>query len=263
MELKFVKMEGIGNDFILIDDRDEFIEKTISYPELACRLCDRHFGIGADGLILIEKDDNFDFLMRYFNADGKEGTMCGNGGRCSVAYAANNGIIKGTETNFNAIDGLHSAILVNNKYVSLKMSDVSEITETNNSFYVNTGSPHFIQFTSNIKDINVYQSGKEIRNQTKHQPSGINVNFVEIESDKIKIRTYERGVENETLACGTGSVASAVATKINANDGNYVVNVETLGGLLVVKFTKYEKMFKNIYLNGPANYVYSGKIELA
>ena len=209
MTMTFHKYQGTGNDFIIIDNRNYIFPKKNS--SLIASLCDRHFGIGADGLILLEDHKTVDFSMIYFNADGHESTMCGNGGRCIVAFAKQLDLIK-NETTFDAVDGLHYAT-IENGIVSLKMIDVKSIELSNTHSFLNTGSPHHINFSENIDTINVKELGAKIRYGAPYFKEGTNVNFAEKTSDNsFKVRTYERGVEDETLACGTGAVASAIAS---------------------------------------------------
>ena len=256
VKLKFYKYQGAGNDFVMIDDR----EKTFPIStELINRLCDRNFGIGADGLILLQNDENSDFRMVYFNSDGNESTMCGNGGRCIVAFAHFLKVFE-QKTVFNAIDGLHEAEIINNN-VKLKMIDVEKIFADEENFVLNTGSPHFIKYITGIEDYNVYKNGNEIRNSENYVKEGINVNFVEKISDsELFVRTYERGVEDETYSCGTGVTASAL-TYMSQNNINEV-QVKVLGGNLKVSAEKSGDSFKNIWLEGPAAQVFSGEISL-
>ena len=196
MTINFSKYQGTGNDFIIIDNRDN----KISLNKIQIKkLCDRRFGIGADGLMLLENHANLDFNMKYYNSDGIESTMCGNGGRCLVSFAKTLGIFS-NETNFNAIDGSHKAMVKENNIVSLQMQDVTDIRIVNKNYFINTGSPHYVTFRDEIKKIDVYNRGREIRYSKEFSPDGTNVNFVEYQNNKIFVRTYERGVENETLS---------------------------------------------------------------
>jgi diaminopimelate epimerase len=259
MKIHFYKYQGAGNDFIMIDNR------TLLFPKnnqaIINKLCDRRFGIGADGLILLENSDNFDFKMIYFNADGKEGTMCGNGGRCIVAFAKELKIITNT-TSFEAVDGKHSAN-IKNELVSLKMADVNTIEEFKNHTFLNTGSPHHILFQTNIDTVNVKEKGAKIRYGKPYFEAGTNVNFVEqIGANSFKMRTYERGVENETLACGTGATAVAIAAnKTNKTSANHI-KLEVLGGNLEVSFDIKNQNYTNVFLTGPAVKVFEGNIKL-
>jgi diaminopimelate epimerase len=243
----------------MIDDRSN---SFVWEPQLIKQLCYRHFGIGADGLILLQDDKETDFKMVYFNSDGNQSTMCGNGGRCIVKFAEELGIIKNKAT-FTAVDGIHEALIIND-LVELKIANVSEVQIFENHYFLNTGSPHHIEFVENVEEVDVKNSGKKIRFGAPYFEEGSNVNFVEIlNENSLKIRTYERGVEDETLACGTGITAAAIAGfesgKLNSNE----INIESKGGNLKVKFTKNESGgYENIWLIGPAEKVFEGEIEL-
>ncbi|MEY2596016.1 MAG: hypothetical protein RI965_1288, partial [Bacteroidota bacterium] len=218
------------------------------------------FGIGGDGLMMLEDADGFDFKMRYFNADGKEGSMCGNGGRCLVQFAKDSGIEK-SSYHFIATDGPHDAIIQENGLIKLKMQDVSGIEESGRNKILNTGSPHFIQYVENVSDIDVFNIGKSIRYNEVFKSSGINVNFVEKTNNGIRLRTYERGVEDETLSCGTGATAAALASA--EKDGHQIMNVKVQGGSLQIEFDRVsDQAFKNIWLIGPAEFVFSGNISI-
>ena len=257
MEIAFYKYQGAGNDFIMVDNRTLFFPKNNS--NLIHKLCDRRFGIGADGLILLEPSNEHDFKMVYFNADGFEGSMCGNGGRCIVAFANQLQIIS-NKTTFEAIDGLHFASIKNN-LVSLKMIDVSEIDIEKTHAFLNTGSPHHVTFCTNVDAVNVKEEGAKIRYGAPYFNEGANVNFVEQKGvNSFKVRTYERGVENETLACGTGVTAVAIAANKTQKTNDNTVFIEVLGGNLEVSFTKEDQLYTNIFLKGPAELVYEGKI---
>ena len=259
MKLHFYKYQGTGNDFIMIDNRNNQFPKNNT--NLIHKLCDRRFGIGADGLILLEASEKFDFTMVYFNADGNEGSMCGNGGRCIIAFANLLKIIE-KESTFEAIDGLHFAT-IENEVVSLQMSNINTVESFEDHFYLNTGSPHHIQFNDEVASINVKEIGAKIRYGAPYFDEGSNVNFAQKLSDNsFKVRTYERGVEDETLACGTGVTAVAIAAhkskKTNANS----INIEVLGGHLEVSFEQEGDLYKNVFLKGPAQFVYEGKIDI-
>ena len=281
-QIKFYKYQGTGNDFVMIDNRDLGFPKSMA---LIAKLCDRRFGIGGDGLILLENDDSptlkgdhftptlkgddfaptlkgdlqSDFKMVYYNSDGNESTMCGNGGRCIVAFAHFLDIFE-DQTTFNAIDGLHKAE-IKNGIVKLKMIDVIDIDNDGEDFVMNTGSPHFVKYVEMLKNYNVYKNGNEIRNSPTYKAEGINVNFVEAVSDKeIFVRTYERGVEDETYSCGTGVTASAL-TFMNKNNQTSVA-VQVLGGKLKVYAEKNGAGFKDIWLEGPATQVFRGTISI-
>lgn len=254
--MEFYKYQGTGNDFVMIDNRN------LQFPKdriLIEKCCDRRFGIGGDGLILLENHPTLDFRMVYYNSDGRESSMCGNGGRCIISFAHFLEIFK-NKTKFEAIDGLHEGEIKNGT-VKLKMSDVSEIKNIGKDFELNTGSPHYIQFVSNVENFEVKNCGSAIRNSEFYKKEGINVNFVEkISEDQIFVRTYERGVEDETFSCGTGVTAASLVhfNKVNTNS----VNVKTLGGNLKISAEKVGKSFKNIWLEGPAIQVFKGRIDL-
>lgn len=258
MNIEFSKYHGTGNDFIILDNR------TGKYNNLSTQqvnfLCDRRFGIGGDGLMLLEDADGFDFRMRYYNADGKEGSMCGNGGRCLVQFAKDSGIQK-TSYHFIATDGPHDAILLENGLIKLKMQDVSGIEENGNNKILNTGSPHYVEYVENVAETDVFNIGRKVRYSEAFKNTGINVNFVERKNDGIKIRTYERGVEDETLSCGTGATAAALAS--SEKDGHQTMNVKVQGGSLQIEFSRInDQEFKNVWLIGPAQFVFSGNITI-
>ena len=254
--IEFFKYQGTGNDFVMIDNRDLQFPKE---RELIEKLCDRRFGIGGNGLILLENDDHSDFKMVYYNSDGNESTMCGNGGRCIVAFAHFLDIFE-DKTTFEAIDGVHEAE-IKNGIVKLKMSDVNSIKNIDENFELNTGSPHFVQFVNDVENFEVYKNGNEIRNSATYRNEGINVNFVEeISPEEIFVRTYERGVEDETYSCGTGVTASALVFLTDKNQKE--VQVKVLGGNLKVYAEQDGNSFKNIWLEGPAKQVFKGKISL-
>jgi diaminopimelate epimerase len=261
MKVIFEKYQGNGNDFIIIDDRDGlFPDKT----ENVKKLCDRHFGIGADGLMLVKKSDIAEFEMVYYNSDGNISTMCGNGGRCIAAYAFKHGIAK-KKMNFIAIDGLHKAAINNsenkNLYdVSLQMTNVDKVIKEDEYYFINTGSPHHITFVKNVKDVDVYNEGKKIRYGALYSPQGTNVNFVQLNNENIIVKTYERGVEDETLSCGTGVTASAIAAYLKT--GKKIKKIKTTGGDFSVNFEENNGKFVNVTLNGPAEMVFKGEIEI-
>ncbi len=261
-QLKFSKYHGTGNDFILIDNRE--MDITLSGGQIAF-LCDRHFGIGADGLMFLQPSDKGDFEMRYYNSDGGEGTMCGNGGRCMTAFARSLGLID-RQARFLAIDGEHESTVLsgsgNEIFVSLKMQDIDGAEVKDGNYIINSGSPHFVKFVANIDEIDPYAEGKKIRWGKEFQPDGINVNFVEIKNDHIIVRTFERGVENITLSCGTGSIAASVATSLTTGSATGKVEIKTLGGDLTVRFTRNGDIFTDIFLEGPAVKVFEGVINL-
>lgn len=260
MELTFFKYQGAGNDFVMIDNRN--LAFNGSEQQLFEQLCDRRFGIGADGLILLQNKEGYDFEMKYYNADGRESTMCGNGGRCVVMFAKQLGIVDGT-TRFLAIDGPHEGKILADGTVSIQMSNVAAINKDVDDYVLNTGSPHYVQQVPEVKTVNVYENGKAVRNSSNYRAEGINVNFVELVSgDQLKVRTYERGVEDETYACGTGVTASAIAASQMQGlpDGAYQYNIETLGGKLSVSYELFGGKATNVWLTGPAIMVFSGKV---
>ncbi|CAL65602.1 diaminopimelate epimerase [Christiangramia forsetii] len=260
MKLKFYKYQGTGNDFVMIDNRDKEVSKNDT--KLINHLCDRKFGIGADGLILLEnsEDPEDDFKMVYFNADGNESSMCGNGGRCLVAFANFLGIIKDS-ARFTAIDGVHKAS-IEGDVVSLKMQNVESISENEDFIFLDTGSPHHILFTENVNKVDIKKEGSAIRYSERYKANnGTNVNFVEaIAKDTFSVRTYERGVEDETLSCGTGVTAVALAAFKSSKTNSNKVKLVTPGGKLSVSFKETEKGFSDVWLSGPAEFVFKGEI---
>ena len=258
MEIRFSKYQGTGNDFVIIDNRDGSI--ALSNQQIAF-FCDRRFGVGADGLIVLGIAAGYDFSMAYYNADGTEGTMCGNGGRCLVQYAHDHGIVKENYL-FIAIDGPHEAKIESNGWIHLKMSDVNAVETGENFFVTNTGSPHYVQLVKDIKHFDVFAKGKAIRYNERFKTEGVNVNFIEFHDDHLFVRTYERGVENETYSCGTGVTASAITTHLNKL-GEHSVSIKTIGGDLAVSFNNQGGgHFNDIWLQGPGTFVYSASIKL-
>jgi diaminopimelate epimerase len=260
MQLHFYKYQGTGNDFVIMDNRsgelDGLTEEQVKF------MCDRRFGIGGDGLMLLNSHPQYDFEMKYYNSDGRESSMCGNGGRCLVKFAHDIGMVK-TNYNFIAVDGKHDAKVNTDGTVSLKMNDVESINRVGQDFVLDTGSPHFVQLTGDVMDMDVFKKGREIRYSDEYKAKGINVNFVErtIDKDQIIVRTYERGVEDETFSCGTGVTAAALVCHRNDNGINRVP-VQTKGGMLSVEYDKVGDSFKNIWLTGPAEKVFEGTIDL-
>ncbi|MCU0404803.1 MAG: diaminopimelate epimerase [Chitinophagaceae bacterium] len=259
MNIFFSKYQGTGNDFILIDNRQKNI--SLSQEQIE-RLCHRRFGIGADGLMLLEEEEGYDFRMVYYNSDGREGSMCGNGGRCITKFAFDCGLHK-DEYNFIAIDGPHVAIIESNGMIRLQMKDVSETESLVNMDFVDTGSPHIVKQVEEIQELDVISEGKHIRYNDRFAEQGVNVNFVKVLDEcSIYVRTYERGVEDETFSCGTGVTASALLNAHNENGFNHI-DVKTNGGDLYVEFEKTgEASFENIWLAGPAEKVFEGSILL-
>ena len=263
MEIEFYKYHGTGNDFIMIDNRQGTIDLT--YLQINA-LCDRRFGIGADGLIMINKTEGADFHMTYYNADGHEGTFCGNGGRCAVAFYD---FLTGAGENcrFTASDGLHTARteksdMPGHHKVEITLPDVTKVVEMSDGYFIDTGSPHFLLPVTDIAAIDVVKEGRKLRNDDAFKPAGTNVNFLEINGEEIQVRTYERGVENETLSCGTGVVAAAVVYNALTNSNKNRVSVKTLGGPLEVTMNQGKQGFTDIRLSGKAVRVFSGKTDI-
>lgn len=255
--MKFYKYQGAGNDFVMIDNRQKVME--ITEHKRIEQLCDRRFGIGADGLILIQNHSDYDFEMVYFNSDGYQTSMCGNGGRCAVAFAKKLGIID-TKTRFLAIDGGHDAIIEKDDWVELQMIDVNTVEINNNNFILDTGSPHYVTFVNDLDEVDVYNQARSVRYNDRFSEKGINVNFVENTLQGISVATYERGVEDETLACGTGVTACAIADWIK-NKKSTDVQIKAKGGDLSVRFEPFgNNQFRNIWLCGGATYVFEGEI---
>jgi diaminopimelate epimerase len=260
MNVHFFKYQGTGNDFIIVDCRE--LNLSVFSSKVIKKLCDRRFGIGADGLMLFLFHPDLDFEMKYYNSDGNEGTMCGNGGRCIVSFAKMVGVIDHSAT-FMAIDGLHEATIDMDNIVRLKMQNVSEVERNEPNFFLNTGSPHYVKFKDDIDHLDVYKEGKKIRNNVRFKKEGTNVNFAHIAHNEIYVRTYERGVEDETFSCGTGVVATAIAAGFQRGSDMSSYNINTLGGRLKVSFKKIdENNFENIWLEGSAEYVFKGEIEI-
>lgn len=258
MEIAFAKYQGTGNDFVIIDNRAGDIH--LSNHQVAF-LCDRRKGIGADGLMLLGKKEGYDFTMTYYNADGNEGSMCGNGGRCLTQFAHDMGIKKEHYT-FIAIDGPHEASIDHHGLVHLKMVDVTEVQKGDQFHTTNTGSPHYVTMVDNVEALDVYIEGYAIRNSAEFKKEGINVNFVEQQSNQLFVRTFERGVENETYSCGTGVTAAALIASLH-KEGQHKVAIETLGGKLAVQFNHLGGgHFNDIWLIGPGTFVFKGMIKL-
>ena len=261
MQFKFYKYLGTGNDFILADNRKKEYDNLST--EQIRKLCDRRFGIGADGLMLLNEKPGFDFEMKYYNADGREGSMCGNGARCITKFAYHLGIHRDMYR-FTAYDGVHESEIDMDGIVSIKMRDVKQVRKFHGDFILDTGSPHYIKMVNHVSDVDVFKKGSEIRHSKEFEDEGINVNFVEQLSDvdRISVRTYERGVEDETFSCGTGVTAAALICYHNENGFNDV-EVKTLGGTLTVEFDRIDdNRYENIWLCGPAERVYEGSVEI-
>ena len=262
MKLPFYKFHGAGNDFVIVDlsKHDQALKLK---AEDVKHICERRFGIGADGLMIIAPSDIADFEMIYYNSDGNLSTMCGNGGRCIVKLASELGVFEGVNCSFQAIDGIHKAKLLENGLVTLEMKDVDEIISYNDGFIIDTGSPHYVKYCATLSDFDVVKEGREIRNSAPFKKDGINVNFVKAVGDKLLIRTYERGVENETLACGTGVTAAAIIHCFEHRDNGFQeVDIEARGGSLKVSMNKEESIFTDVWLTGPAQKVFTGTIEI-
>ncbi|HUW94116.1 MAG TPA: diaminopimelate epimerase [Bacteroidales bacterium] len=258
MKILFNKYEGTGNDFIIIENTPAVIDHSDSL--LISRLCDRRFGIGADGLILIEKHEGYDFEMVYFNSDGFFGRMCGNGGRCAAYYVMKH--LEGKHTlNFYAGDGAHSAHL-NGDLIDLSINDVHDIRKTSDGFVVNTGVPHLVVFVDDVDNADLVTVARPLRYSPLYAPEGVNVNLVQVEGDKLKVRTYERGVEDETLSCGTGVTASAIAAAISGKIITDHPEIKVKGGTLFVTFKINNETVTEIHLRGPATFVFSGETEI-
>lgn len=259
MTIHFFKYQGTGNDFIMIDNRQEIFSKNNT--KLIKQLCDRRFGIGADGLILLENDKISDFKMVYYNSDGNESSMCGNGGRCIVAFAKQLNVIE-NETTFIAVDGEHYAKISVDGTVSLQMKNVDKIKMASDYVFLNTGSPHHITLVEDVKSIPVKEIGSQIRYSDLYGKAGSNVNFVEAISDSLfAVRTYERGVEDETLSCGTGVTAAAIAMNAIGKTTSNEISLLVEGGELKVTFKKDGKNYTDVFLIGAATFVFEGKIE--
>ena len=262
MLVHFSKYHGTGNDFVMIDGRDQ--DTSLFHTGLINRLCDRRFGVGGDGLIILKESSRFDFTMRYFNADGREGTMCGNGGRCITAFAHRLGIA-GLKSTFEGVDGSHSASILTNGEVRLKLVDVTGISWMEDGYLLDTGSLHFVKLVKNLEKIAVESEGAEIRQQNRFSKDGVNVNFMEPESGsgKIAVRTFERGVEGETWSCGTGVAAAAISAYFHFKSDIFSYQVKTRGGQLNVSFKAQDHQhFTDIYLTGPTSHVYDGTIDI-
>jgi diaminopimelate epimerase len=260
MIVSFAKYQGAGNDFVIIDNRQHIFDRTKS--ALIAGLCDRKFGIGADGLMLLENKSGYDFEMVYFNSDGKPSSMCGNGGRCIVSFSTQVGITT-SHARFLAVDGAHEAFITEH-VVKLKMNDVSDIEQCGTDYFLNTGSPHYVKMVEGLDKFDVSGEGRRIRNSERFLPGGTNVNFIEPTSDALFVRTYERGVEAETLSCGTGVTASALVAAFKGWCGMQgFCEVKTLGGNLKVYFARTGKSsFSDVWLEGPAMKVYEGTIDI-
>ena len=261
MKVLFSKYHGTGNDFIIIDNRAMCLEPT---SQQVAFLCNRHFGIGADGLMLLSEKSGYDFAMTYYNSDGNESTMCGNGGRCMTAFAQSLGLVH-NKAHFWAVDGDHESLVYENSrefLYRLKMKNTRIGKIYDDGLCIDTGSPHFVMFVKDIDTIDVFNTGRTLRNENRFAPGGTNVDFAEPQPDGLFVRTYERGVENETLSCGTGVTASAIARAFRnpVNPGFY--HIKTIGGTLKVSFMQDGELFTDIWLEGPAKFVYAGEVRI-
>ena len=256
MIIEFFKYQGTGNDFIIIDDRKNIFNEKDN--NLISSLCERKMGIGADGLILLRNDRDYDFNMVYFNSDGYESSMCGNGGRCIISFAQTLNIIE-NKTLFKAIDGLHEGLILN-EVIKIKMNEVSKIRKIDNGLMMNTGSPHYIEIVNDLEKINIEKRGKEINCSRFFSKDGVNVNFVQANQD-IYMRTYERGVNSETLSCGTGAVAASIALNHMSLVKDNTIQINTRGGSLQVSFELENGNYHNVWLSGEVDLVYVGEIE--
>ena len=256
LTIQFYKYHGTGNDFIMIDNRDKKFDSSNS--DLIGKLCTRHLGIGADGLILLENETGYDFRMVYFNSDGNESTMCGNGGRCIIQFAFDLEIIEKT-TSFIAIDGPHKGKVAEGE-ISLEMQNVETIKSTEAWSELDTGSPHYVKFMNEIPKKNFVEQARTIRQSAPYTQNGINVNFASTDGITLKMRTFERGVEDETLACGTGATAVAIAAHHNGLVKHKLIPVKVKGGDLSVSFDEQEGKYFNIWLSGPAKFVFLGNV---
>jgi len=260
MQIKFYKYQGTGNDFVMLDNREGLFPKD--NVQLVEKLCDRRFGIGADGLILLENHPDYDFKMVYYNSDGNESSMCGNGGRCLVAFAKSLNVIN-NETTFLATDGLHHATVLENSVVSLQMKDVDVVKIETEYVFLNTGSPHHVTLVNDIENHDVKTTGAAIRYSDLYGKAGSNVNFVsQISDNHFRLRTYERGVEDETLSCGTGATAAAIAMNAIGKTTSNAIDLDVEGGKLKVTFEKTHNGYEHVFLIGPATFVFEGIIEI-
>ncbi len=256
MAIQFYKYNGTGNDFILIDNRKNQFDG--SNTERIKSLCTRHFGIGADGLILLENEAGYDFRMVYYNSDGNESSMCGNGGRCIIQFAHDLEIID-TETTFVAIDGPHKGKVLDGE-IALQMQNVESILDNDIRSELNTGSPHYVEFMNEIPEKDFVNRAREIRESETYLKEGINVNFAKISGNEIHMRTYERGVEDETLACGTGATAVAIAAHKRGLITQNLIPLRVKGGKLTVSFNETNGKYSSIWLTGPAKFVFLGNV---
>lgn len=261
-KIKFWKYQANGNDFVIVDNRED--ELQLSNEQIQ-KICDRHFGIGADGFIFVNSSDKADFEMVYYNSDGQISSMCGNGGRCIAMFAYLHEI-SGEQMEFKAFDGFHNAIIEDRMShnlcdVSLSMADVDEVHKSKLFYFLDTGSPHYVEFVEQVAELDVVSEGRKTRQSERFMPDGTNVNFVEIRDERLFVRTYERGVEDETLSCGTGVTASAIAAYFVTGKNSQIVH--TTGGEFIVDFKPHPgDRFTDVWLRGPAELVFEGEIEI-
>ena len=254
--IKFSKYHGAGNDFVMINAIKNHVVLT---DEEVKAICDRRTGVGADGLIMVLPSEKYAFRMKYYNCDGHESTFCGNGGRCIAAFACEEGMCP-QHLEYEAVDGIHKALLTKNSdnefMVSITMRDIESYDLTDLRLLINTGSPHYVTRIGSLKDFDVRKYGAEIRNDKSISADGVNVDFMEIIDNQYYIRTFERGVEDETLACGTGVTASAIAAGLWYGGDN--IDIKTTLATLNVRFKKSGNSIKDIVLSGPATHVFDG-----
>jgi diaminopimelate epimerase len=254
MLFKFYKYQGTGNDFIVFDDRSECFPSS---RDVIQQLTDRRFGIGGDGIILIQNSEKADFRMIYYNPDGSQ-SLCGNGSRCAVEFANRLNLFQ-YETNFEAVDGIHHAFMKDG-WIHFNINDLESVINEGNDYFIENGSPHFIRFVTDVNEVDIQKISPPLRHSTAFNRSGMNVNFVQLTDHGITVRTYERGVENETLSCGTGVTAAAIASSLKGMASP--VNVTTKGGSLRVTFDRTDDSFRHIYLSGPVSMVFEGEINI-
>jgi diaminopimelate epimerase len=263
MKINFSKYHGTGNDFIMIDNRDNGF---IPVKALVEKICDRHLGVGADGMILLTRQSGQDFGMSYYNSDGSESTMCGNGGRCITAFAHRLGIIS-EKARFFATDGIHEAMILDygvpESRVKVRLIDTVAGPTTALGTFINTGSPHLVRFVTDIEKLDVVKEGRRIRYGKKFLGEGVNVDFVDVSRDTLIVRTYERGVEDETLSCGTGVTAAALVTASKFNPAKSFYHIKTPGGDLKVTFRQNKNSFSDIWLEGPVTFVFDGEFTVS
>lgn len=259
MLFSFVKYQGTGNDFVLIDNTEAHF--PVTNHQAIAQICHRNFGIGADGFICIEKDTTTDFYMRYFNSDGYEGSLCGNGSRCAIHYAKTLGLTT-DKVMFSAADGVHHAQFINSE-IALKLHNISTWEQRENAIFLDTGSPHHVVFVPDINTVDVTAEGAKIAHAAPYFSDGTNVNFVQLmDVNTLYVRTYERGVEAETLSCGTGVTAAALAAHISKKTTSIAIQIQTRGGNLNVSFSPTTSGYEAVVLQGPAAPVFTGNWEI-